>query len=134
MAIAGRAEELAHEPLLRDAYDVVIARAVAEMRVLAELCLPYVAFKGVWIAAKANDVTVRPDIVQSYKRHAQRSCCTLQTYNLQALNLSVGTYRTLLCEATSSSCFPWQHNVYEAVTLADTRMLKIFTSNIIVQV
>ena len=33
-------------------YDVVTARAVAEMRVLAELCLPLTRVGGFWIAAK----------------------------------------------------------------------------------
>lgn len=37
---------------LRESSPVVVARAVAEMRTLAELCLPFVELGGAWIAPK----------------------------------------------------------------------------------
>ena len=36
-------------------FDVVTARAVAEMRVLAELCLPLTKVGGFWVAAKGAE-------------------------------------------------------------------------------
>ncbi|GAK11992.1 LOW QUALITY PROTEIN: rRNA small subunit methyltransferase [Geomicrobium sp. JCM 19039] len=40
--------------IIRDQYDVAIARAVARMPVLAEYCLPFVKPQGVWIAMKGK--------------------------------------------------------------------------------
>lgn len=47
-----RAEDLAHQPEYRGKYDVVVARAVAELRVLAELCLPFCRPGGRFLAMK----------------------------------------------------------------------------------
>ncbi len=53
-AIAARAEELAHDPTHRAQYDIVTARAVAALPVLAELCLPFVRLGGSFVAMKAK--------------------------------------------------------------------------------
>ncbi|WP_405127456.1 16S rRNA (guanine(527)-N(7))-methyltransferase RsmG [Salicibibacter halophilus] len=49
-----RAEDAARDERYRDSHDVSIARAVAKMPVLAELCLPFVRKNGVWIALKGK--------------------------------------------------------------------------------
>lgn len=48
----GRAETAGQDPEHREKFDVAIARAVAEMRVLSEYCLPFVRVGGALIAAK----------------------------------------------------------------------------------
>ena len=48
-----RAEELAQEPDWREAFDFAAAGAVADLRVLAELCLPFVRVGGRFLAMKA---------------------------------------------------------------------------------
>ena len=52
----GRAEALAHEPLLRETFDVVLARGLAPMRILAELTLPFCRLGGLVVAHKKGKV------------------------------------------------------------------------------
>ncbi len=52
--IHGRAEELAKSELHREQYDIVVARAVARLNVLAELSLPFVRVGGVLVAMKGS--------------------------------------------------------------------------------
>ena len=48
----GRAETLAHDPILRETFDLVLIRGVAKMPVLAELTLPFCRTGGIVIAQK----------------------------------------------------------------------------------
>ena len=50
-----RAEDAAHDDGLREAFDVAVARALAPMPVLAELCLPFVRVGGRLLAQKTRD-------------------------------------------------------------------------------
>lgn len=54
-ALTMRAEDGGKNPEYRERFDVVTARAVAEMRVLLELCLPYVKVGGEMIAMKGKN-------------------------------------------------------------------------------
>lgn len=53
--VHGRAEELSKDNKYREHFDVVVSRAVANMTVLCEYCLPYVKTGGIFIALKARD-------------------------------------------------------------------------------
>ncbi len=50
--LAGRAEELAHDPVAREQYDAVVARAVAPLAILLELTLPFARLGGRLILLK----------------------------------------------------------------------------------
>lgn len=50
--LSGRAEELGSDRRFRERFDAVTARAVAELPVLAEWCLPFVKIGGVFVAMK----------------------------------------------------------------------------------
>ena len=51
-AVHARAEELARQSGMRETFEMVVSRAVAELRVLAEYCLPFVKLNGCFVAHK----------------------------------------------------------------------------------
>ncbi|MDQ6876305.1 MAG: class I SAM-dependent methyltransferase, partial [Candidatus Dormibacteraeota bacterium] len=58
--VARRAEEAGHDPRLREAFDVAVARALAPMPVLAELCLGLVRLGGRLLAQKTGNEDHEP--------------------------------------------------------------------------
>src|SRR6266849_6389345 len=52
--LARRAEDVGRDPLYRETFDVAVARALAPMPVLAELCLPLVRVGGRLLAQKTD--------------------------------------------------------------------------------
>ena len=54
--VHGRAEDLGRQPQYRESFDLVTARAVTNMRELAEFCLPMVKKGGCFAAMKGFEV------------------------------------------------------------------------------
>ncbi len=54
-AIHGRSEELGHSVEYREQFDLCVSRAVANMAVLSEFCIPFVKVGGQFISYKAGD-------------------------------------------------------------------------------
>lgn len=53
-AIHGRAEDLAHDPKYREKQDLVVSRAVANLSVLLEYCMPFVRPGGCFLSYKSG--------------------------------------------------------------------------------
>ena len=53
--VHARAEEQAHVSEFREQFDIATARAVASMKTLSEICLPYVKVGGRFLAMKSVD-------------------------------------------------------------------------------
>jgi len=53
-AVHGRAEDLAQSPQHREKYDLCVSRAVADLAVLSEYCLPFVRTGGFFAAYKSK--------------------------------------------------------------------------------
>ena len=62
-AIHGRAEDFAQEKQYREKFDVAVSRAVANLTVLSEYCIPYVKVGGYFVAMKGP--AVEEEIKQS---------------------------------------------------------------------
>ena len=62
-AIHGRAEDYAKEVQYREKFDVAVSRAVANLTVLSEFCIPYVKVGGYFVAMKGP--AVEEEIKQS---------------------------------------------------------------------
>ncbi|MBO8164802.1 MAG: 16S rRNA (guanine(527)-N(7))-methyltransferase RsmG [Brevibacillus sp.] len=56
-AVHARAEDAGHDPQLRETFELVTARAVARLNVLAEYCLPFVRVGGYFLAMKGANIS-----------------------------------------------------------------------------
>lgn len=55
-AVHGRAEELSRDFAYRESFDVVVSRAVADLPVLLEYCMPFVRQGGYFVAYKSLEI------------------------------------------------------------------------------
>lgn len=53
-AIHGRAEDFVKEDSVRESYDICVSRAVANLSVLSEYCIPYIKIGGLFVPYKSE--------------------------------------------------------------------------------
>ena len=54
--IHGRAEEYARKPEYREQFDLCVSRAVANLSVLSEYCIPYIRIGGIFVPYKSGEI------------------------------------------------------------------------------
>ncbi len=81
----GRAEELGQDPHFRERYDIVLARAVADLAELAEYCLPLCRKGGCFIASKGADVVAEIELASAAIRLLGGELHEVKTYELPGL-------------------------------------------------
>ncbi|XP_068643568.1 uncharacterized protein [Aristolochia californica] len=80
--LRARAEDAGQNHNFREAFDVSVARAVAEMRILAEYCLPLVRVGGLFVAAKGYDP--QEEIKKAEKAIQLMGASTLQLCSVES--------------------------------------------------
>ncbi|MFG6368391.1 MAG: 16S rRNA (guanine(527)-N(7))-methyltransferase RsmG [Lachnospiraceae bacterium] len=63
--IHGRAEDFAKSGMLRELFDLCVSRAVANLSILSEYCLPYVKVGGYFISYKSEKITDELQMAQT---------------------------------------------------------------------
>lgn len=96
----GRGEDLPHRVRYREAYDVATARAVADLRVLSEIALPFVKVGGHFLAMKSRDTG--GEIQRAVPTiHAMGAVITLVTdYEIPGMNVE---HRLVVMEKISET-------------------------------
>ncbi len=70
--LTGRAEELGQDPNFREKFDVCSARAVAELRILLEWCVPFIKPNGYFLSLKGKNAQTELENAQNALK--QLSC------------------------------------------------------------
>ena len=84
-ALQGRAEELAHQQAFRERFDAVLARAVAHLQVLCELCVGFMGIGGRLVTAKGGEVDAEIEQARSTFATLQLDLETVTPYSLSDL-------------------------------------------------
>jgi len=64
--IHGRAEELSRNSKYREQYDVVTARAVANLKTLSEYCIPFVKVDGYFVCMKGSNIEEEMSVAKEH--------------------------------------------------------------------
>lgn len=98
--LSGRTEELGHDSAHRQQYDIVTARAVAELNVLLEFCIPFVKVGGHVVAWKS--MKIEAELKESLLARAELGCHLIDQYEYE-LPGDWGKRQLLVFEKTSET-------------------------------
>ena len=95
--LSARAEDAAKDPEHREAYDLATSRAVADLAVLSEYCLPFVRIGGAFLAYKGADCTEETERAANALQILGGAAPRVETYPIPELE---GLHTLLLIEKT----------------------------------
>ena len=98
VCLTGRAEELGRESAWRETYDIAVARAVAETRILAEICLPFMKVSGRLLALKSADTDRELKAAESTVKALGGAIAAIHDYTLPGTDI---TRRIVVIEKTA---------------------------------
>ena len=103
-----RAEDAGRDEHHRETYDIATARAVAEVRVLAELCLPCVRVGGHWVAPKGprpeEEILQGHHAIQTLGGNVDTMC--IETYSAPTSGSTAFTVLTVEKHAPTPTTYP----------------------------
>lgn len=76
-AVHGRAEDFAKPGQLRENFDLCVSRAVANLSVLSEYCLPYVKVGGKFVSYKSDKINIELEGSRTEVEEAERAISVL---------------------------------------------------------
>ena len=82
-AVSGRAEELAHDSDLREQYDIIVSRAMANGSMLTELSVPFLKTGGMLIAMKGKQYDPEKERFASAAEQLLCSCDDAYSYTIE---------------------------------------------------
>lgn len=103
-ALHGRAEEAGRDSALREAFDLATARAVADLRVLCELCLPFVRVGGTFLAMKGTDCRQELDRALPVIQALGGEAAGWRDYTIPHTDV---THRVIMVKKTSQTPFQY---------------------------
>jgi 16S rRNA (guanine527-N7)-methyltransferase len=96
IAIHARSEDLAHQSTYRERYDIVVARAVASLPALVELCLPFLRVGGLALFPKGINIADEVDSAANALKTVRGELLDVETPSSSALeNTSIVSVRKI---------------------------------------
>lgn len=74
-AIHGRAEDISREKLYRESFDFAVSRAVSNISVISEYCVPFLKVNGLFAAYKSSGIT---EELQQYGFGLEKLCAVIE--------------------------------------------------------
>jgi len=99
-SLHARAEEAAHMADMRGRFDIAVSRAVAQLNVLCELCIPYVRVGGMFIAMKSVDCIAELDEARDIMAILGADSAEIYDYTIPGTDV---THRAILIRKTSDT-------------------------------